>query len=223
MAERMSDNLVRARLRDTTNEPLDDDVVTPTKHRRFPELLLGLLLVFGGALAGVVVLQSSSDQLVVVGAARDLSRGSVLTREDVVAIEVGALPKGSITLAADAGALLGMRMLVDLPAGMPISPHVVTDQELLGSTEALIPLALDHRAVPSGLGRGDMVRVVISFPNQGVDAPRPEVLAETVEVFDVEIPDDFGDVIRVTVRANADIAVDIARADRVQLMKVAGS
>jgi hypothetical protein len=44
-----------------------------------------------------------------------------------------------------------------------------------------------------------------------------------VEVFDVEIPDDFGDVIRVTVRANADIAVDIARADRVQLMKVAGS
>jgi len=219
----MSDNMVRARLRDTSSESLDDDVVTPTGRRRFPELLLGLLLVVGGALAGVVILQSSSEQLVVVGAARDLPRGSVLTRDDVVAIEVGALPKGSVTPANNAGALLGMRLLVDLPAGVPISPHVVTDQELLGSTEALIPLALDHRAVPSGLGRGDMVRVVISFPNQGIDAPTPEILAEKVEVFDVEIPDDFGDVIRVTIRANADIAVDVARADRVQLMKVAGS
>ncbi|NQW68719.1 MAG: hypothetical protein HQ454_05395, partial [Acidimicrobiaceae bacterium] len=82
--------------------------------------------------------------------------------------------------------------------------------------------ALERSAVPSGLSRGDFVRVIISFPNQGVDAPAPEVLAETVEVFDIETPDDFGDVVRVTVRANADIAVDIARADRVQLMKVAG-
>jgi hypothetical protein len=219
----MSDNSVRARLRDTTNESLDDDIVAPAGRRRFPELLLGLLLVVGGALAGVVVLQSSSDQLVVVGSARDLPRGSVLTRDDVVAIEVGALPKASVTQATDAGALIGMRLLVDLPAGVPISPHVVTSQELLGATEALIPLALDHRAIPSGLGRGDMVRVVISFPNQGVDAPTPEVLAESVEVFDVEIPDEFGDVIRVTIRANTNIAVDIARADRVQLMKVAGN
>jgi hypothetical protein len=67
------------------------------------------------------------------------------------------------------------------------------------------------------------VRVVISFPNQGADAPAPEVLADTIEVFDIDISDDFGDAVRVTVRANSDIAIDIARADRVQLMKVAGS
>jgi hypothetical protein len=219
----MSDNTVRARLRDTNTEPLDDDVVVPASRRRFPELLLGLLLVIGGALAGVVVFQSSNDRLVVVGAARDLSRGSVLTRSDVVAVEVGALPKGAATLASDAGDLLGMKLLVDLPAGVPISPHVVTNQQLLGATEALIPIAVDHRAIPSGLGRGDLVRVIISFPNQGIDAPSPEVLAETVEVFDIDVPDDFGDVIRVTVRANADMAVDIARANRVQLMKVSGS
>jgi hypothetical protein len=42
-------------------------------------------------------------------------------------------------------------------------------------------------------------------------------------VFDIDISDDFGDAVRVTVRANSDIAIDIARADRVQLMKVAGS
>jgi hypothetical protein len=100
---------------------------------------------------------------------------------------------------------------------------VLTDQQLLEASEALIPLALTRSAVPSGLTRGDFVRVVISFPNQGTDAPVPEVLADTVEVFDIDISDDFGDAVRVTIRANADIAVDIARADRVQLMKVAGS
>lgn len=222
MAERMSDNTVRARLRDTSHDSPDDDVAAPRTKRRFPELLAGLLLVVGGAMGGVLIFQRSSDRVVVVGTARELTRGTVLTRADVVAVEVGTVPTGSVTSADEASTLLGKRLLVDLPAGVPIAPSVVTEQELLTASEALIPVALERSAVPSGLSRGDFVRVIISFPNQGVDAPAPEVLAETVEVFDIETPDDFGDVVRVTVRANADIAVDIARADRVQLMKVAG-
>jgi hypothetical protein len=98
---------------------------------------------------------------------------------------------------------------------------VVTPDELLGPSEALIPVALDRGAVPSGLGRGDAVRVVISFPNQGPDAPAPQVLGDVIEVFDIATPDDFGDSIQVTLRANSDIAVDLARAERVQLLKVA--
>ncbi len=234
MAERMSDNMtdqvVRARLRDTTinstndtkNGVAEDEAVLPRGRRRYPELLLGLLLVVGGALGGVLVFQRSSDRVVVVGAARELTRGMVLTRSDVIAIEVGALPAGAVTGTGDASTLLGKRLLVDIPAGVPIAPNVVTDQQLLEASEALIPLALTRSAVPSGLTRGDLARVVISFPNQGVDAPAPEVLADTVEVFDIDISDDFGDAVRVTVRANSDIALDIARADRVQLIKVAG-
>ena len=235
MSERMSDNMtenvVRARLRDTTinstndtkNGVAEDEAVLPRGRRRYPELLLGLLLVVGGALGGVLVFQRSSDRVVVVGAARELTRGTVLTRSDVIAVEVGALPAGAVTSAGDASTLLGKRLLVDIPAGVPIAPNVVTDQQLLEASEALIPLALTRSAVPSGLTRGDFVRVVISFPNQGADAPAPEVLADTIEVFDIDISDDFGDAVRVTVRANSDIAIDIARADRVQLMKVAGS
>lgn len=234
MAERMSDNMsenvVRARLRgtttnsgnDTRNGVGEDEAVLPRGRRRYPELLLGLLLVVGGALGGVLVFQRSSDRIVVVGAARELTRGTVLTRADVIAVEVGTLPIGASTSAGDASTLLGKRLLVDVPAGVLIAPNVVTDQQLLEASEALIPLALTRSAVPSGLTRGDFVRVVISFPNQGIDGPAPEVLADTVEVFDIDTPEDFGDAVRVTVRANSDIAIDIARADRVQLMKVAG-
>lgn len=220
MAERMSDKAVRSRLRDALNEPGDDDIVVPRTGRRVPEMLLGMLLVVGGALGGVVVFQRSNDRTVVVGSARDLPRGTVLTRSDVIAVEVGALPAGAATQADNAGVLLGQRLLVDIPAGIPISPQVVTPDDLLGPAEALIPVELDRGAVPSGLGRGDVARIVVSFPNQGTDAPPPQVLGDVVEVFDITTPDDFGDSIQVTLRANADIAIDLARAERVQLLKV---
>ena len=100
MSDNMTDQVVRARLRDTTinssndtrNGVAEDDVVLPRGRRRYPELLLGLLLVVGGALGVVLVFQRSSDRVVVVGAARELTRGTVLTRSDVIAVEVGALP-----------------------------------------------------------------------------------------------------------------------------------
>jgi hypothetical protein len=184
-------------------------------------MLIGLVLVVGGALGGVVVFQRSSDRVVVVGASRDLSRGAVLTRSDVIAVEVGSLPPGAVVPGTEAGSLLGRRLLVDLPAGVPISPQIVASDELLGPNEALIPVALERGAVPSGLGRGDVVRVVISYPNHGGDALPPQVLGDVVEVFDLVLPDEFGNAVEVTLRANTDIAVDLARADRVQLLKVA--
>jgi hypothetical protein len=221
VAERMSDNTVRSRLRATLNEPVDGDVAVPRTPRRLPEMLIGLVLVVGGALGGVVVFQRSSDRVVVVGAAHDLSRGTVLTRSDVTAVEIGSLPPGAAVLGMEAGSLLGQRLLVDLPAGVPISPQIVASDELLGPNEALIPVALERGAVPSGLGRGDLVRVVISYPNHGGDAPPPQVLGDVVEVFDFVLPDEFGNAVEVTLRANTDIAVDLARADRIQLLKVA--
>jgi hypothetical protein len=43
-----------------------------------------------------------------------------------------------------------------------------------------------------------------------------------MEVFDILAADDFGDEVLVTVRATADLAIDVARAERVQVMKVPG-
>ncbi|MGA1753380.1 MAG: SAF domain-containing protein, partial [Pontimonas sp.] len=221
VAERMSDNTVRSRLRATLNEPVDGDVAVSRTPRRLPEMLIGMVLVVGGALGGVVVFQRSSDRVVVVGAAHDLSRGTILTRSDVIAVEVGSLPSGAAVPGTEAGSLLGQRLLVDLPAGVPISPQIVASDELLGPNEALIPVALERGAVPSGLGRGDVVRVVISYPNHGGEALPPQVLGDVVEVFDFVLPDEFGNAVEVTLRADTDIAVDLARADRIQLLKVA--
>jgi hypothetical protein len=222
VAERMSDNAVRARLRDASQEVIEDEVAPPRSRRRIPELLLGLLLVVAGALSGLMLFQRGDARITIVGTSRELARGSVISRDDLVALEVGSIPAASATSAADAGSLVGKRLLVDLPGGVPIPPHVVTDQELLRGSQALIPIALERGAVPSGLGRGDVVQVIISFPNMGIDAPLPELLTETVEVFDISAPDEFGDEVRITVRASADIAIDLARADRIQIMKVGG-
>ena len=216
MAERMSDNVVRARLRD---EPETDDSTT-TRRRLSPELLIGLVLIIGGALAGFTLFERSSDTITVVGAARNLPRGTVLTRDDLVALDVGQMPGGAVIRAHDASSALGHRLLADVPEGAPIVPYAITEPSVLGVDEALIPVALEPGCLPAGLAAGDLVRAVISFPNGGTDAPLPEVLPATVEVVDVGTTGEFGDELRVTLRAPATMALDLARADRISLMKV---
>lgn len=223
MAERMSDKAVRARLRDSTlGDVGDGDDNVPTK-RRTPEFLIGLLLVIGGAVGGLALFQGANSRAVVVGTARQLSRGTIITREDLTALEVGQVPNESVIGAADAGDLLGRRLLVDLPAGVPVPGFVTTDVPLLAASEALVPIALDNGAVPDGLTSGDTVRVVISFPNSGDDAPRPEMLPEVMEVHSVVAPDDLGNEVYVTVRTSTEMAIDLARADRIQVIKVGAS
>jgi len=221
VAERMSDNAVRARLREIDgDEP--SDAIPQREKRRAPELLAGLLLVLGGALGGLYFFQRGNESHVVVATADNLQRGTVLTRTDLVALELPRKSDGIGVSAADAGSLLGKRLLVDLPQGRLVEHHVLTEELPLGPSEALIPLALPTTAVPSGLSRGDLVRLVMSFPDEGPEAPAPEMLNETMEVFDVARQDEFSDAVTVTVRAPADASVDIARADRIQLLKVAG-
>jgi len=222
VAERMSDNAVRARLREAPQESVDDAELVSGPRRRAPELLLGLLLVVAGALGGLFLLQRGEDAYTVVGSARELPRGTTLTPSDLVAVEIGAVPPSSAIAASDAGSLIGKRLVVDLPAGVPLAAYVVTSQRALGASQALIPIALDKGSVPSSLGPGDFARVTISFPNRGADAPLPEVLTDLVEVHDIQVGDEFDDEVRITVIAPADMAVDLARAERIQLMKVSG-
>lgn len=217
----MSDNAVRARLRDASIETAEDGVDAPAPRRRVPEVLFGLLLILGGALGGLVLLQRGEDRLVVVGTSRELPRGTVITRDDLVALEVGPLPAGAATAARDAGSLVGRRALVDIPAGVPLTLHSTAEEPPLNDSEALVPIALDRGAIPGGLARGDVVRVVISFPDLGADAPLPEMLDATMEIHDVTTPDDYGDEVFLTVRTTVDTAIDIARADRIQVLKVA--
>lgn len=223
MAERMSDKEVRARLRDSSRDVADDGDDDAPARRRTPEFLIGLLLVIGGAVGGLALFQGGNSRVVVVGTARQLSRGTIITREHLSALEVGRTPAESVTVAADAGVLLGRRLLVDLPAGVPIPDFVTTDVPLLSASQALVPISLDHGAVPYGLSSGDTVRVVISFPNSGDDAVRPEMLPEMMEVHSVASPDDLGNQVYVTVRTSTEMALDLARADRIQIIKVAGS
>ena len=217
----MSDNAVRSRLRDVPPEVEEITEPRPKGGRRTSELLIGALLVLGGALAGLVVFQRGDPRFVVVATSSNLQRGTIIDRSHLVALEVGSVPNHAITMAQDAADLLGKRLLVDVPAGVPLTRFVVSDARPLTGAQALIPLQLERGAVPSEIARGDMVQVIISFPNRGVDAPSPEILAETMEVFAIESVDEFDERVNLTVVASPDSAIDLARADRIQIMKVA--
>ena len=217
----MSDNAVRSRLRDVPTDVEELTEPRPKRGRRTSELLIGALLVLGGALAGLIVFQRGDPRFVVVATSSELQRGTIIDRSHLVALEVGSVPNHAITPAQDAAALLGKLLLVDVPAGVPLTRFVVSDVRPLTGAQALIPLQLERGAIPSEIAPGDMVQVIISFPNRGVDAPSPEILAETMEVFAIESADEFDDRVNLTVVASPDSAIDLARADRIQVMKVA--
>ncbi|NBR92637.1 MAG: hypothetical protein EBT46_03975, partial [Actinobacteria bacterium] len=109
----------------------------------------------GSALAGFTLFERSSDTITVVGAARNLPRGTVLTRDDLVALDVGQMPGGAVIRAHDASSALGHRLLADVPEGAPIVPYAITEPSVLGVDEALIPVALEPGYVPAGLAAGD--------------------------------------------------------------------
>lgn len=220
VAERMSDNAVRARLRDETDDETVDGASDRRARRSSSELLIGLLLIAGGALAALMLFQRANSTEVLVAASRDLTRGSIVSRDDLVALEVPVTDAVLGVRAEQAGSLLGKRLLVDLPGGSLLQEHVLTEEEALGSGDAYIPLTVDSGSVPSGLRRGDTVRVVMSFPDLGEDGAATGLLSDPMTVFDVGTPGEFGDSVTVTVRASVDVSLDLARADGMRLLKV---
>lgn len=233
VAERMSATVVRARLRNTAmdgsqqpgksngSSAQTDDVEVDPPRRRTPELILGLLLVVGGALGALMLAQSGTSRVTVVATTRAIERGSIIERADLTALEVAADSARFMLPANDAGSMLGRYLLVDLPAGAPLAGHLVTQTAPLGATDALIPIALERSAVPGDLARGDMARAVMTFPYQGMDTTPPEMLETVMEVVEVVSPDEFASSVRVTVRAPIELALSLARAERVTLLKVA--
>ena len=146
------------------------DVPGPAPRRVRPprwldlRLVLGVLLVLGSVLVGARVLSSADATVPVWAAAGDLAAGTVLTGDDLVAVEVrlddaagGYLSTGTRPAGRTLGRAVGKGELVPRAA--------------LAGPPSLVQLALPVQAgyVPPGLARGRLVDVyaVGSAPGSG--------------------------------------------------------
>lgn len=144
----------------------------PPKLRRRPALVaVSIVLVALGSLLAAWVTTAVGDTHEVLAARVDVARGQVITADDLTVVRISLDPALSTIAGAQAGAVVGMRAAVDLPAGGLVTAGSVTDEDVPAAGESVVGIALSAAQMPGReLRPGDRVRVV-STPRPGDDPP----------------------------------------------------
>lgn len=172
----------------TTTVPESTSVGTgPPKAKsqgiQWSQLWVGVFFMAGAALGFVLWHGSSTARVPVLTLTGDVSRGHVLTADDLRVAHIGTDDPVATIPAEQAGDLVGRAAMTDLRAGT----FVVAEQFAAGSTltpgSGVVGLALGPGQYPTPQLRvGDLVNVVVASE----DDPDGRLLVEAAEVVWVE-------------------------------------
>jgi hypothetical protein len=231
--------------RSTNPAPARRGLPPARRKVRMPELVVGVLLVTGFALAAVVWQSSSTQRAAALALANDVRRGTTLQPSDFVAVDVASHGLGLVPF-ADAEKYVGKVTTIDLTAGAPVTADVVTDVLPLTDGLGLVGRRLEPGDYPGGIAVGDRVDIVpIADPAAGVTpaldpsidpasatsagapsgdpasgGPASDNAAATVE--SVLPLDDAAGAVVVTLRLPVTAAHDVAAASAIRLVRVGG-
>jgi hypothetical protein len=201
--------------------PDDATITTPrlgASRRRvqLPAVLIGVLLIAGGALAFGLVADRLSDRQPVLVLARPVERGAVLADADLAIAQVAADAGVQVTPPSARRTIVGRTLLTPLPAGAVVTADLVGAAAIdLGAGARTVGLALEPGGYPtSALAPGDLVGIVATDGAGSVLDDRATVVAvEPVVEGSATL------LVSVVVRADAATAVTAAAArDGVRLV-----
>ena len=130
-----------------------------TRRRRPGLVMVAVLVIAGGGLAGAVLYQNAGAKTPVVIAARDMSVGHRIERADLASVAIAG-PVVAIA-ASNLGSLVGQTAAVGLVAGQILNRAMVTDRLALDGDHAMVGLSLKAGQLPGdGLEPGDRVMLV---------------------------------------------------------------
>jgi hypothetical protein len=136
-------------------------VLPQPRQRRRSSLVLGILVVAGGAVLAFHTANRMSDRESVLVMTGDVALGQPLTAQNVSTTMVGGDQAVATVRGQDLQRVIGMRAAADLMRGMLVQPRMVTDQVTPLSDQQLIPIAVKPSRLPArGLRPGDHLLVV---------------------------------------------------------------
>lgn len=150
-------------------------------RRRAPWLALllgagGLGLIFAGGWHGVTTASPAAGTVTLVVSARALDAGSSLAAGDVEEVRVpGSAALSSLMHAA--GEVVGRRLSVALPSGVPLSPALFAPAPTSPAGHRLVRLQLDAASVPPDATGGALVDVVAALSGPSGEAGRVVTVA----------------------------------------------
>jgi hypothetical protein len=183
-----------------------------------PQLVVALLLVGLGALGSVVLFSQASARQPVLALAAPLSRGDVVSAEDLRVAYVGSDDPVLTVSPDEVASLVGLVALTDLEPGTIVAPGYFAARMAVEAGEGVVGVSLAPGAYPSvHLSSGDVVDVVDSESPEGV-------VARGAVIFDVAELGVQGQRL-VSLLLDSDTAAAVARVpeDRLRLVLVAGA
>lgn len=131
------------------------------RRARVPELVVGVALMVGFALAAVLWHMSSTEKQAALALAGPVSRGHVLEASDLRVVYLSSDDRIAHLRGSAASTVVGRVVLTDLPAGTLLTEGSVAPRVTIGVNEGVVGLALEPGQVPSaGLLPGDLVNVI---------------------------------------------------------------
>ncbi len=152
-------------------------LVEPAKRRRpIGFLAAAVVLVIAGGMGAVWAVNQSGERSEVVGVARQVEWGEVITAQDLAVVEV--IPDVNLRPVpwADRSALIGKRVATTLVPGSLVTDESVTSAAVVGEGQAVVGVTVKQEQAPmQTLNAQDQVHLVIAPPS-GADQDKPPVV-----------------------------------------------
>ena len=209
-------------------EPFMPRLSAAPRRRSTVAIIVAVLAVAGGALAGVVAYKAGSGRQSVLAASREIAAGHVLQPSDLRIVDVSTDGGLSLVLASDEDSVIGRPVGVPIAAGSPLTSGDLAPVPAAGPGEALVGVLCKAGQYPPSIAPGDTVEVIDdAATGSGASAVvpvQPQGAALEATVISVDAPTDTATVGTViTLRMSADAAPTVSReatAGRISLIVV---
>jgi hypothetical protein len=193
------------------------------RRRQLPLVVIGVLLVIGGALAfadASLHLGSREEVLVV---SEPLAAGQVITSSDLETVRVSTGTGLQVVSAGDEASVVGAPVAVPLVAGSLLTRAEVGTTAPVASGSDVVAVGLKAGQYPPDLAPGDRVQVVpVTSPSSSSLTPAGSPVSATVLAVDVaSVESDSPTVFSLQVsRGDADEVAALAAANEASLIQV---
>lgn len=142
---------------------------SPPKGRRRWGLFAAMAAVVClGALGNVWLHQATTNAQQVVAARTTIERGAVVTREELMTVEIGGDPALRTVPGSQLESLVGKRAAVDVAAGSLLTGGSVTETNVPGKGYSLVGVGVAPAMMPgTRLAAGDRLRIVATSAQPG--------------------------------------------------------
>ena len=195
-------------------------LVSARRRRNSAAIVLAVLCIAGGALAGVIAYKAGSSRQSLLAASHAIAAGHVLQAGDLRVVDVSTDGGLSFILASDESSLLGRPAAVPIAAGAPLTTSEVGAAPAAGPGQAVVGVLCKAGQYPPGLAPGDTVELVDAGGAAGTTSQTPATAGPTVTaptltatVIGVDAPTDTATVgMVISLRLSAEDAPSVARA-----------